>query len=158
MARQGAKEFIFVSYSHDNSAEVLKMIADLQKRGFRIWYDEGIEPGEEWDDAIAARICKCSYFISFISEAYIASENCKNEIEHARKHNKQRLLIYLENISLPEGMQMSNGRLQAIYKDHFEGYQEFLNKVASISEIQRLCDERKPGQVCEETGMNVRFL
>jgi len=157
-AYQGAKEFIFVSYSHDNSAEVLKMIADLQKRGFRIWYDEGIEPGEEWDEFMAMNIRKCSYFISFISAAYVASENCKEEIDYARKCNKKRLLIYLENISLPDGLQLSCGRLQAIYKDHFEGYQEFLNKVASISEIQRLCDERKPGQVCEETGMNVRFL
>ncbi len=134
------------------------MIADLQKRGFRIWYDEGIEPGEEWDEFIAMNIRKCSYFISFISAAYAASENCKEEIDYARKRNKKRLLIYLENISLPDGLQLSCGRLQAIYKDHFEGYQEFLNKVASISEIQRLCDERKPGQVCEEAGMNVCFL
>lgn len=148
-AYHGDKEFIFVSYSHDNSAEVLKIIADLQKRGIRIWYDEGIEPGEEWDDFIAAHISQCSYFISFISAAYAASDNCKDEIEYARKHNKQRLLIYLENISLPEGMQMSCGRLQAIRRDHFADYKEFLEKIASVSEIQRLCDVRKPEQICE---------
>ncbi len=73
----GQKEYIFISYAHKDTEEVFWIIAYLQEKGFRIWYDEGIVPGTEWDKNIADHIDHCSYFIAFLSESYIVSENCK---------------------------------------------------------------------------------
>ena len=43
---EGTLPYLFVSYAHKNDAAVLEIISTLQSRGFRVWYDEGIEAGE----------------------------------------------------------------------------------------------------------------
>ena len=42
---EGTLPYLFVSYAHKNDAAVLEIIGTLQSRGFRVWYDEGIEAG-----------------------------------------------------------------------------------------------------------------
>ena len=41
------------------------------------------------------------------------SDNCKDELNFARDLQKERLLVYLENVKLPLGMAMRLNRLQA---------------------------------------------
>lgn len=53
--------------------------------------------------------------MAFISHNYLGSDNCKDELSFVRELNKNRVLIYLEDVSLPDEMQMRLGRLQAIY-------------------------------------------
>ena len=137
----GQKEYIFISYAHKDNEEVFWIIAYLQEKGFRIWYDEGIVPGTEWDKNIADHIDHCSYFIAFLSESYIVSENCKNELAYAQNQEKKRLLIYLDDVSLPNNMQMCNSRYQAIYRKKYTNINDFLEKIKSAEGIQRFCDE-----------------
>ena len=113
---KGTEPYIFISYSHINQLQALKIVERLQKEGYRVWYDEGIDPGTEWDDNIAEHVLACGYFVALISENYLASENCKDELNLAREENKQRLLVYLEDVTLPAGMRMRLNRLQAIHK------------------------------------------
>ena len=47
-AYSGNKPYIFISYAHRNSAAVYPIIQRMAADGFRIWYDEGIDPGTEW--------------------------------------------------------------------------------------------------------------
>lgn len=63
----GEKPYIFVSYAHKDSEVVMRAIALLQQSGFRVWYDEGIDPGSEWPDTIEKYLERSSYFIGFIS-------------------------------------------------------------------------------------------
>lgn len=77
VAYMGEEPYIFVSYSHKDSERVWPIIARLQADRFRVWYDDGINPGTEWDSNIASHIKNCSFFLVFISENYLASENCK---------------------------------------------------------------------------------
>ena len=77
VAYMGEEPYIFVSYSHKDSERVWPIIARLQAGRFRFWYDDGINPGTEWDANIASHIKNCSFFLVFISENYLASENCK---------------------------------------------------------------------------------
>lgn len=53
---EGTQPYIFVSYAHKNDAAVLEIIGALQSRGFRVWYDEGIEAGSEWPESIASHL------------------------------------------------------------------------------------------------------
>ena len=48
-AYQGAEPHVFISYSHKDDAIVYPIIEQLQQRGLRLWYDEGIEVGSHWD-------------------------------------------------------------------------------------------------------------
>lgn len=131
----GQKSYIFISYAHKDKKEVYPIIDKLLNDGFRVWYDDGIDPGTEWDENIAKHIEECGYFIPFISENYLKSSNCKDELNFARDLDKDRFLVYLENVNLPSGMNMRLSRLQNIHKYAYGSFDEFYNKLLTAKGI-----------------------
>lgn len=131
----GKKGYIFISYAHKDKKEVYPIIDKLLNDGFRVWYDDGIDPGTEWDENIAKHIEGCGYFIPFISENYLKSSNCKDELNFARDLDKDRFLIYLENVDLPSGMSMRLSRLQNIHKYAYDSFDEFYSKLLTAKGI-----------------------
>lgn len=131
----GEETYLFVSYAHRNREEVLPVIARMQRDGYRVWYDEGIDPGTEWDENIAVHVEKCTVFLAFLSAEYLASDNCRDELNYARDLKKARLLIYLQNVELPSGMAMRLNRLQAIHKYTYTEEEDFFEKLYSAPEL-----------------------
>lgn len=119
------RDFIFISYSHKDSDRILPFITRLENEGIHVWYDEGIDPGTEWDENIASHLKGCSGIIAFLSENYLASENCRDEFNYARDLGRERLLVYLEDVELPAGMAMRLNRLQAIHKYRYKNEEDF---------------------------------
>jgi hypothetical protein len=115
-AYKGNQPYIFISYSHKDSKAVFREIAKLYHSGYRIWYDEGIDPGNEWPDEVADALEKSSFFIVFISPNSIASQNVKNEINFTLNKHKPFLAVYLSDIELPSGLALRMGDIQAIFK------------------------------------------
>jgi hypothetical protein len=136
--------YIFISYSHRNTNKVMSVMERMQRDGFRLWYDDGIDPGTEWDDNIAAHVDRCKYFIAFISKEYLESENCKDELNYARDLNKERLLVYLENVELPQGMAMRLNRLQAVHMYTYADPERFFEKLYAAKGIEKCCDGPVP--------------
>ena len=134
-AYRGTETYIFISYSHKDSREVHKIIERMSSDGYRIWFDDGIDPGTEWDETIAKHIKECEYFIAFISENYLESDNCKDELNYARDKSKKRILIYLENVVLPDGMAMRLNRLQYVSKYNYADEEKFYEKLYSSDGI-----------------------
>lgn len=132
---QGNKTYIFISYAHKDKKEVFPIINRLLNDGFRVWFDDGIDPGTEWDENIAAHIENCGYFIPFISQNYLNSSNCKDELNFARDLDKDRFLVYLEDVKLPSGMTMRLSRLQNIHKYTYNSFDEFYNKFMTAKGI-----------------------
>ena len=128
--------YVFVIYSHQDSKEVHEIIKELYSAGYNVWFDEGIDPGTEWDEFIASSVKESSFFIAFLSKNYLESSNCKDELNFARDCDIERLLVYLEDIELPAGMQMRLGRLQAIYKNKYKQQSEFFDKLFSTSGLE----------------------
>lgn len=134
---EGKEPYIFISYSHKDMSKVFRIIRRLQDEGYRVWYDEGIDPATEWDENIAQHIADCGYLIAFISNNYVASNNCKDEVNFARDLDKDRLLVYIEATSLPLGMSMRLRRLQAIHEYKYEDREDFYSKLLSASGIDK---------------------
>lgn len=126
---RGEKPYVFLSYSHKNMDNAMGIVHHMQSDGFRIWYDEGIDPGSEWDENIASHVEQCGYFIALLSHEYLSSSNCKDELNYARDLDKPRLLIYLDNIQLPGGMRMRLSRLQAIHRYKYSDPDQFYKKL-----------------------------
>jgi hypothetical protein len=101
----------------------------MSKLGFRFWYDEGIDPGTEWDDHIAAHVEDCDCMLAFLSKNYVNSDNCKDELNYARDLQKERILIYLEPTVLPRGMAMRLNRIQAIHRYQYTDLNHFYDKL-----------------------------
>lgn len=80
---EGTLPYLFVSYAHKNDAAVLEIIRTLQSRGFRVWYDEGIEAGSEWPESIASHLERAQLVLAFLSPAYLRSDNCRKEMHYA---------------------------------------------------------------------------
>ena len=132
----GSEPYIFISYSHKDKGKVFPIIRKLQDQNFRAWYDEGIDPATEWDENIAHHIANCGCLIAFISENYIRSNNCKDEINFARDLDLPRLLVYLEETNLPLGMSMRLMRIQAIHAYKYEDKADFYSKLLSTSVLE----------------------
>ena len=115
-AYTGEKPFVFVSYSHADGELVFREIRRLHEAGYRIWYDEGIDPGQDWPEHIAKAVIDCDLFLMFTSPRSAASENCRNEVNLALNRKKKFLAIYLEHTELPPGLELRMGDLQAILK------------------------------------------
>ena len=131
----GKEPYIFVSYAHKDKQQVMPILQMLGRQGFRVWYDEGIDPGTEWDDYIAEHVCSCGCMVAFMSGNYVASDNCRDELNFARDLQKERLLVYLEDTTLPMGMAMRLNRLQAIYS-YVYSPEEFEEKLCGTGILQ----------------------
>lgn len=113
---EGTLPYLFVSYAHKNDAAVLEIIRTLQSRGFRVWYDEGIEAGSEWPESIASHLERAQLVLAFLSPAYLRSDNCRKEMHYALTKKKPVINVYLEQTELSPGMEMQIGNLFALMK------------------------------------------
>ena len=129
----GEEPYIFVSYAHKDSEVVMRAIALLQQSGFRVWYDEGIDPGSEWPDTIEKYLERSSYFIGFISANALDSNYCKCELHTAFNERKKMLIIYLENIKLEGGLKMQLSSRQSIHWYKYESENAFFKKLLTAS-------------------------
>ena len=103
-AYRGREPYIFVSYAHKNMDKVLPIIHLLQQNGYRVWYDEGIDPGTEWADNIAEHLENAALLFACLSQAYMESTNCRDELLYARSIGMDILLMYLEKVQMEKGM------------------------------------------------------
>lgn len=94
------------------------MIDELISRGYRVWYDTAIEPGEEWLETIASKLFYAESVLFFISHSFCNSKNCKREVNFSVDKEKDGLAIVLDNVEMSLGLQMQLNSYQAIfYKD-----------------------------------------
>jgi len=115
-AYKGVDPFVFVSYAHTDGAKVFSDIEHLYEQGYRIWYDEGIDPGNEWPDDIAQSLAQASMALVFVSPAAVQSQNVRNEVYFALNREKRLVAVYLEETQLPPGLELRMGEIQAILK------------------------------------------
>lgn len=124
--------YIFISYAHRDSKRVLPAIEAMQQRGYRVWYDSGIEAGTEWSNNIATHLLECTAFIAFVSSNSVISENCLDEIAYAKSYRKPSLMIYLEeDVPLPEGTEMQTARFQRMYYSRQTSLEAFVSNLAT---------------------------
>lgn len=148
---QGEEPYLFLSYSHRNADAAAETIRYLKAAGFRVWYDEGVIPATQWDENIAQAIENCDYLVALISEAYLSSANCLDELNYARDRNIPLLLIYLEDVSLPSGLAMRLGRLLAIHRYRYDSPTAFYGKVVRSKGIGICGDGRFEEEELEES-------
>lgn len=128
-AYEGNEPYIFFSYSHRNSEIVIPIVEEMQKAGFRIWYDQGIEAGSEWAEYISSHISGCSVFVALLSDNYDQSPNCHDEVHMAKTYRKDILSIYLPGYTaemLKGELQLWLGRMQAIFYERHPNMESFI--------------------------------
>ena len=132
-AYSGDEPFIFVSYAHADSHIVYPIIKELYDSGILLWYDEGIEVGEEWPQKIADRILNCSKFMVFVSPAASKSNHVRQEINYANSKHKPILPIHLGPTKLSPGMEMTLSVYQSIFLFAYKNNRsEFYSQIKDV--------------------------
>jgi hypothetical protein len=108
--------------------EVFAVIKRLADGRYRIWYDEGVEPGNEWPEEVGRALLGSNLFVVFMSPSAIDSRNVRNEINLASSENKNILVIFLQAADLSEGMKLQIGTVQYMNK-HEMSEEEFFEKL-----------------------------
>ena len=139
----GSEPYAFVSYSHEDYRRVWRLVKRLQEDGVRVWYDEGITPGTEWDVFIERKLEKSNYFICCITQNYWKSRNCLDELKYAVDlGDKEMLLLYLEEEPIPEGtgLRMRVGRIQNIHQANCDSEKAFMDKVFNAKGLDSILE------------------
>lgn len=152
--------YIFISYAHKDKELISPFISALGEK-YAVWFDEGIRYGREWEEEIAAKLNDCSIFIYVITENSLNSENCKDELYHARKKSKNFLnILFSEDIVLPEWFEFRYGRYQMCYYNRFSSAQEVVEDLAQkcswFEDVKLLKEPRqlRTGSLTQEKALN----
>lgn len=139
---EGNEPYIFISYAHRDSEIMYPILATLSEKGYRIWYDEGIEPGAEWTDDIANHIAHSAVILSFISPRSMESENCIREIKYATDKKIPFLYVLLEPTAMPPGVELQISTKNGIKKYSYSTEEQFYNRLFSSKKLSVCCKKQ----------------
>jgi pyruvate/2-oxoglutarate dehydrogenase complex dihydrolipoamide acyltransferase (E2) component len=93
---------VFFSYARTDSEIVMKLAADLKKKGINVWLDQlDIRPGKVWDVEVERALETCDCLLFIVSEASVGSENVLNEVHYAIEEHKTVLPVLISNCKIP---------------------------------------------------------
>ena len=153
---EGKEPYLFVSYSHSDSSRVFPILEALEKRGFRIWFDQGIELGAEWPESVAMHLSNCTVCLAFLSQNAVQSVNCRQEISYAIKQKKGILSVYLEKTDLSMGLDMQLSAYQQVFSTQYADKDRFYAQLESTPVLQPCRRQETPGPSAQShTGRRV---
>ena len=127
----GKEPYVFVSYCHADSELVLPIIRGLQDRGFRVWYDEGIEVGIAWAKYVGERLEQCGCVLAYVTKNFDDSHNCWQELDFAMEEKKRIVAIKADGgRRLSAGMRMRLGSLQAMPFEKYGSVEKILDTLS----------------------------
>ena len=106
--------------------------------GARVWYDEGIEPGNDWPEEVGRALTACQLFLVFMSPDAMESRNVRNEINMALSENKAIMVVFLQPTELSEGMKLQIGTVQFLNR-HELSEAEFNAKMEQVLDPKLRC-------------------
>ena len=132
---EGPEPYIFVSYSHRDLDRITPILRGLTEKGYRIWYDEGIDPGTEWPESIANHLENSRVCVPFISPFSADSRNCRREINFALSRNIDLLTVFLEETKLSSGLEMQISTFQSIMGYKYPDLPSLIERIESMDGI-----------------------
>ena len=133
----GNEPYVFVSYCHGDSDRVLPIIRGLQDRGFRVWYDEGIEVSVAWAKYVGERLEQCCCMLAYVTGNFDDSDNCWQELNFAMEEKKQIVAIRADGgQKLSAGMRMRLGALQTMPFEKYGSVEKILEALSRAAVLK----------------------
>ncbi|MFN4023818.1 MAG: toll/interleukin-1 receptor domain-containing protein [Hyphomonas sp.] len=92
----------FLSYRRTDQALARSLAGALEGRGARVWWDDRIEGGEDWREAIVTNLEASEALVILFSEACNASKQLRKELAVADLLDKQIIPVLIEP-AVPRG-------------------------------------------------------
>ncbi len=98
----GGKD-IFISYGRGTVCGVGELKSNLEKAGYSVWLDEQeIVGGSDWHTMIGEAVQSCRALLALITEKYLSSVHCRNELYMANSCRKPLLPVLLEGSTVKD--------------------------------------------------------
>ena len=114
--------YIFVSYSHRDRKRIFPILRRLYEKGWRFWYDEGLEIGDAYDEVLRAHEENCALFLLFVTSQSV--DSCyinRYELPQALEFGKTILVCQLD-----DGAQFADFDLSACPRAGEDGIEQLL--------------------------------
>ena len=152
MTRQDGPIDVFISYKREERDVAEALAGVLARRGYTLWWDIELLPGERFADAILAVINRAKAVVVLWSNQAVASDFVRAEAREADKQDKL-IPIRLDDCDLP----LPFGERQTL---DLQGWWPAADE-ASLEPLLRALDARigkppAPAQPPEETEANLR--
>lgn len=136
IAYRGSEPFVFVSYAHADAELAYPIISGLQERGMRIWFDDGMDVGDIWDEVIPDHVEQCTAMLCLVSTRFTDSDNCLDEIHYAKEQKRELLILHLEDEELPRNFRFRYGRFHALRLSTYSDHGALLDKLAATQKLR----------------------
>ena len=150
---------VFVSYARTDKARVAPLVAAIEAKGWSVWWDPEITPGQEFDDQIDAEIAAAAALLVVWTPASVVSRWVRGE---AREAAERGILVPVrfEQARLPMDV-------RAIHTTDLDGWgenaaspqaQEFLRALGTLIARSQASRPAKPGSASalQEAGKDAR--
>lgn len=131
-AYRGEDDYLFVSYAHKDDSDVCPAIEALAAKGYRVWYDEGIEAGDDWAHKIGTSLERSKLVLFFASPNSVKSDNCRRELVYAKEHIIPVLTATMGKFKMPEEFQRLLFVEQMVDLAGFKTYGGFADGIAPV--------------------------
>lgn len=154
-AYTGNEPYLFVSYSHKDTAAVYPILDALYDRKYRIWYDESCENGNDFRDELRHRIEKAEAVLLFVSKSSMTSPFCGMEIIVARENNKRLYPIYLDDVDVPPAFAILLSNTHHNMADNMDKLIKALVRDLPAVAMDRLTIGDGELKKCEDNGRSI---
>ncbi len=151
-AYTGEEPYLFVSYSHRDTAKVYPILDALYDRKYRIWYDESCETGNDFRDELRQRIERSEAILLFVSESSMNSPFCGMEVIVARENNKRLYPIYLDEAAVPPAFSILLANTHHSTADNMDKLVKSMVRDLPAVTMDRLTTENGILKKCEDNG------
>lgn len=93
---------VFLSYRRSDQMLAQSLVEALQKQGVKVWWDQMIEGGEDWRDAIVENLTTARSLVILFSEECNSSKQLKKELSIADSLDKEVIPVLIEDTN-PKG-------------------------------------------------------
>lgn len=144
---EGGEPYLFVSYAHKDTQQAMPIIRGMMQRGYRVWYDGGLdhrlENNHEWPSAIARHLKNSACVVVLLSEHAVESPNCRQELTMAINRKKNPLVVMLEEIRWQDhdederynGVEMQIGTLHQFFRNRFSSVDTLLDSLTRVRAV-----------------------
>jgi TIR domain/Novel STAND NTPase 1 len=150
LAKVNLKDYLFISYAHDDHEFAEKFVADLKTNSFVIWIDsEGLQPGtRNWEDSIREAISSAVAVLLIASPSSRQSTYVQDELAIARMYHRPIFPIWAEGAEWIDSIPMGMGKMQYIDARAAETYGRGLKKlVPTLTALKLSSGHGRPADV-----------
>lgn len=154
-AYTGDEPYLFVSYSHRDTAKVYPILDALYDRKYRIWYDEACENGNDFRDELRHRIEKAEAVLLFVSKSSMSSKFCGMEVIVARENGKRLYPIFLDNEPVPAAFEILLTNTHHTSPENMDKFIKTMIRDLPAVTMDRLTTKDGVLEKCEDNGNTI---